>query len=82
MTRAQKWITENFEQLVADYGGKYIAVVGEKVTAVALTPKEAMEVAMRVAKEKEISETACRFPRRSPWGVRWMPCCIPAGLWI
>ena len=55
MKRAQKWITENFEQLVADYGGKYIAVVGEKVTAVALTPNQAMEVAMRVAKEKEIS---------------------------
>lgn len=55
MKRAQKWITENFEQLVADYGGTYIAVVGEEVTAVALTPKQAMEVAMRVAKEEEIS---------------------------
>jgi len=39
MKRAQKWITENFEQLVADYEGKYIAVVEEKVIAIALTPK-------------------------------------------
>ncbi|MCD5417349.1 DUF5678 domain-containing protein [Candidatus Bipolaricaulota bacterium] len=53
--KAQKWITENFEKLVDDYGGKYIAVVGERVIAAALTPKEAMEVATKVAKEEEIS---------------------------
>ena len=55
MKKAQKWITENFEKLVDDYGGKYIAVVEEKVIAIALTPKQAMEVAMRVTKEEEIS---------------------------
>ena len=31
---------------------------------------------------EEISETACRSPRRSACGVRWMRCCIPVGLWI
>jgi hypothetical protein len=55
MKKAQKWITENFEKLVGDYGGKYIAVVGEAVIAAALTPKEAMKVATQVAKEEEIS---------------------------
>jgi len=55
MKRSQKWITENFEALVTRYGGKYIAVVGEEVVAVALTPKEAMEEAKRVAKAEDIS---------------------------
>jgi len=55
MKKAQKWITENFEKLVDDYGGKYIAVVEERVITARLTPKEAMEVATEVAKEEEIS---------------------------
>ena len=55
MKKPQQWITENFEELVNNYGGKYIAVMGERVIAAALTPKEAMEAARKVAKEGEIS---------------------------
>ncbi len=55
MKRAQKWITENFEELVNNYGGKYVAVAGERVIAATLTAKEAMETARKVAKEEEIS---------------------------
>ncbi len=55
MKKAQQWITENFEELVNNYGGKYIAVTGERVIAATLTAKEAMEAARKVAKEEEIS---------------------------
>jgi len=55
MKKTQKWITENLEKLVGNYGRKYIAVVGEAVIAAALTPKEAMKVATQVAKEGKIS---------------------------
>jgi GTP cyclohydrolase III len=55
MKKTQKWITENFEELVDNYGGKYVAVVGEKVIAAARTPKEAREAATKVAQEEEIS---------------------------
>jgi len=41
MKKAQKWITENF--LVDGYGGKYIAVVEERVITATLTPREAMK---------------------------------------
>ena len=55
MKKSQKWITENFGELVARYGGKYAAIVGEKVVAVAFTPKEAMEEARKIARVEEIS---------------------------
>jgi len=55
MKKTQKWITQNFEKLAANYGGKYIAVVGETVIAAALTPKEAMKVATQATKEGKIS---------------------------
>ena len=55
MKKAQQWITKNFEELVNNYGGKYVAVAGERVIAVALTPKEALEAARKVAKKGEIS---------------------------
>ncbi len=40
MTKTQKWITKHFEELVDRYGGKYIAVVNEKVVAVGDSPVE------------------------------------------
>lgn len=55
MKRSQRWITEHFEELVTRYGGHYIAVAGEQVLAVALTPLEALEKAKRLATEEEIS---------------------------
>ena len=53
MNKSQEWITENFESLVSEYGGKYIGVVNEKVIAAALTPKEVLEQAKREGKEEE-----------------------------
>ena len=40
MTKSQKWITEHFEELVEKYGGKYLAVVDEKIVAIGDSPKE------------------------------------------
>jgi GTP cyclohydrolase III len=62
MKKTQKWITENFERLVEDYGGKYIAVAGEAVIAAALTPRDAMKAATQVAEEGEIS--LLKVPRK------------------
>lgn len=53
MKRSQRWITEHFEELVTRYGGHYIAVAGEQVLAVALTPLEALEKAKPLAPEEE-----------------------------
>ena len=39
MKKTQEWITENFESLVSEYGGKYIGVVNEEVIAADLEPK-------------------------------------------
>jgi len=55
MKSSQKWITEHFEELVARYGGRYVAVAGEKVIVAALTPKEALEEAREVVREEKIS---------------------------
>ena len=53
MNRSQEWITENFETLVSEYGGKYIGVVNERVIAAALTPKEIIEHAKGEGIEEE-----------------------------
>jgi hypothetical protein len=53
MKMSEHWITENFEALVAQYGGKYIGVVGEEVIAVALTPREVLKHARKLGKEEE-----------------------------
>jgi hypothetical protein len=53
MKGSEQWITENFESLVAQYGGKYIGVVGEEVVAVALTPREVLEYAKKLGKKEE-----------------------------
>jgi len=55
MKRSHQWITQNFEELVSKYGGKYIGVVGEEVVASALTPKEVMEKAKDVVRVEQIS---------------------------
>lgn len=38
MTNDQKWIIKHFEELVEEYGGKYIAVVNESIVAVGGSP--------------------------------------------
>jgi len=53
MKSSEQWITENFESLVAQYGGKYIGVVGEEVISVALTPREVLEYAKKLGKNEE-----------------------------
>ena len=40
MTKSQRWIVKHFEKLVEKYGGKYIAVVDEKIVAIGDSPKE------------------------------------------
>ena len=53
MKRTQEWITENFEFLVSEYGGKYIGVINEQVIASALTPKAVLEEARRRGQREE-----------------------------
>jgi hypothetical protein len=51
--KSQEWITENFESLVSQYGGRYIGVVNGQVVSVALTPREVLENAKKAGKEEE-----------------------------
>ena len=53
MNKDQEWITENFESLVSEYGGKYIGVINEEVIAAALTPKEVLEEAKKKGQKEE-----------------------------
>jgi len=53
MNKNQDWITENFEALVSEYGGKYIGVVNEEVIAADLTPKAVLEQARRKGQNEE-----------------------------
>lgn len=53
MKKNQEWITENFEALVSEYGGKYVGVVNEEVIAAALTPKAVLEEAKRKGENDE-----------------------------
>ena len=53
MKKTQEWITENFETLVSEYGGKYVGVVNEEVIAAVLTPKDVLEQAKRQGQFEE-----------------------------
>jgi hypothetical protein len=53
MKSNQEWITENFESLVSEYGGKYIGVINEKVIAADLTPKAVLEQARKKGQNEE-----------------------------
>jgi ribosome biogenesis SPOUT family RNA methylase Rps3 len=53
MNKNQEWITENFESLVSEYGGKYIGVANEEVIAADLTPKAVLEQAKRKGQNEE-----------------------------
>ena len=50
MSKDWLWIVKNFENLVTKYGGRYIAVINEKVIAEGSSRKEVKEI----AKEKEL----------------------------
>jgi len=49
----QEWITENFEALVSEYGGKYTGVLNEQAIAAALTRKAVLEQARKKGKNEE-----------------------------
>ena len=53
MKKTQEWITENFESLVSEYGGKYIGVVNEEVIGAALKPKAVLEQARKKGRKEE-----------------------------
>ena len=53
MKTSNEWITENFEMLVSQYGGKYIGVMDDVVIASAITPKEILDIAKRLGKDEE-----------------------------
>jgi hypothetical protein len=53
MRKSQDWIVENFESLVAKYGGKYIGVADEEVVSIGLTPREVLENAKKMGKQEE-----------------------------
>jgi len=55
MEKSQKWVTEHFEEIVAKYGGKYVAVAEEKVVSSGSNPKEVMEKAKKIVGKKKIS---------------------------
>lgn len=53
MSKDWLWIVKNFENLVTKYGGRYIAVINEKVIAEGSSRKEVKEI----AKKKELKKT-------------------------
>ena len=52
MDKTQKWLITHFEEIVKQYGGKYVAIADEAVVAIGRTPKE---VVNQVATSKKIS---------------------------
>ncbi len=53
MKSSSKWITENFEYIVSEYGGKYIGVINDMVISAALTPREVLDNAKKLGKNEE-----------------------------
>jgi len=53
MKSSSQWITENFEYIVSEYGGKYIGVINDMVISAALTPREVLENARTLGKNEE-----------------------------
>ncbi|MEE4355837.1 MAG: DUF5678 domain-containing protein [Desulfococcaceae bacterium] len=53
MKSSSQWITENFEYIVSQYGGKYIGVINDMVIGVAFTPREVLENAKKMGKNEE-----------------------------
>jgi hypothetical protein len=53
MHNTNEWITNNFEALVAKYGGKYIGVVNDQVISSAFSLREVLSEARRRGMEEE-----------------------------
>ncbi|OGX40050.1 MAG: hypothetical protein A3C53_07120 [Omnitrophica WOR_2 bacterium RIFCSPHIGHO2_02_FULL_68_15] len=47
MDRDDRWIVDHFDQLITQYGGRYIAVVGRQVVASGLSAKQVEDDARR-----------------------------------
>ena len=52
MNKYDLWIVEHFSELVANYAGKYVAVVNEKLVAVGRSGKEVEDKAKEVEPHK------------------------------
>jgi len=53
MMKSSQWITENFEYIVSQYGGKYIGVINDMVVSSALTAREVLENAKKQGKQED-----------------------------
>ncbi len=53
MKNSYQWITENFEYIVSEYGGKYIGVINDIIVSSALTPREVLENIKKMGKNEE-----------------------------
>ena len=54
MSSDEKWITQHFEELVAEYGGKYIGVAKRQVIAVGEGADEVAEIAKDQVKPQQL----------------------------
>ena len=52
MLTDEKWITQHFEELVAEYGGKYIGIAKRQVIAVGEGADEVAELAKDTVKPR------------------------------
>ena len=55
MSTAHKWIQHHFKELVDNYAGKYVAVIGNKVIDTGLSPKKVEEDANQKYPGKKVS---------------------------
>ena len=51
--KEREWIHRNFDQLVDNYGGKYLAIKGEQILAVGETYSEVLQSVSQQGSEKE-----------------------------
>lgn len=61
MSRDNQWIIKNFSKLVTRYGGRCIAIVKNKVVAVAMNEKRAEDLARK--RHPAIIPSVLRVPR-------------------
>ena len=48
MERDNRWIAKNFDSLMDDYGGRFVAVVNQKVVAAGLRPEQVEARAQKI----------------------------------
>jgi len=55
MSTAHKWIQHHFKELVDNYAGKYVAVIGNRIISTGLSPKKVEEDANKKYPGKKVS---------------------------